>query len=1410
MQYSPYSATMNPYQTIYNNGGADAYQPSWGYSDLFAHTLGIDGTLPLGYTRQQYNEERALAAESMWKSPLLGLQTFAVGTAASHAIFGSPLQNLSRLVGGVQGASAFNAGFNGRPVFADLWSARQEMLEAGKNWRAGLQGLTPEGSVASLRHDYVNAKNTWQTLNGQSQAATMASGTFWGRVGAFSRNVADFKSAVQASTETLIRGGGNVLGSVARYGTQAVGSTFETALDISLNGAVSPWLRNQGTSLVNLANNPNGWISKASEGLGRITELESNLAKATEAFRGAKTAAEATRLEAGVIKATKELEQASKFGSLGRGWTKLKGGLANSVKNIGQALKSGNGISKILGAGVGNLTTGAIGLASPILSSFLNPVTMAEMYLLDQTIGYTTETYQNYQTENEIKRNLMAKGGRILQYGFADGARGLQGGLSTSQQDRLVSTIKKMAAVGASQGDAFGLGADSLFGGHTRYSERLKELKSILNVGTDMGFFDMSRSMDDFEKKFKQTVETVDKLAKMLKRTKGEIMTVMANVQNTEGLYNMGAINASVLKKDYASRLSGVDMTTAMQESAAGAQMGRQHGFSAAMGANLMSDSRILMSNALRSGDLTREDIFRLGGEQGVVTNLQQGYLNAMDDPVVQAELAMGMVRDPATGKMTFSADRLKRLATASDAELRRMSRERTDFMTTKSYSRIRQATFAGGKMYDAMRYLRTALAKGEVSQDQYNMAIAGAVRQKMLRYHMDESSAQYQETLRLELENLTGDPTTANIIAKQMLGGYAGMQAHNDFAVAVDRYRSGYDKSGFGFMTMLNATTSGWGRGAGAIGAVGLGALVTIASGGNAAAGLVGSTIGYNLGQLAYTGAGILANKIDPSSNLALMYRDQVKQELRAKGINPNYLDSYLFGKSDAEKVSEYSREELVNKLTFSSAHDFITSRYGNTGDRKSANWIKLEEGSRDFKASSDAKKEELISKAERANKASLKGVHGTLAGYLNYLSSDLKEFGLDAEEVETIKGIQKAIQNGETYDLTNLSPDKLKNIGRVIETSIQAGMKAGLDRDTMMDTVMNTLQTDTSDFWATGKTRVTEAYLREKSTGYASNERLKGEASTYGKWLLGANTATEERIANQGGFGWDYFKEHKLKTGLVFVGGVLTALPTMGLSGAAAGAYLDADAKAEYLKRYKSALDISDSVAENLDKVVADPTAANRAWLSQNLEKILPLLDERTFAEEGNLIRTLSEGGNLSADQMKKLRTFSTNLLYLKDDQAVDRYARKASASYGNRVKNNGTQLDEYIALLSGYITKEGAKGFDDKLKKEGFDDARAFIQKMVDEGKDAYGDLFHKGDRERLMELLKDKNLNGAELLRKASAELVASEIDYMGKEEVDKKGKVDYAAGNGGDIAYKTSELCHTAATILQSVIGRLGY
>ena len=1052
MQYSPYSATMNPYQTIYNNGGAAAYQPTWGYSDLFAHTLGINSTLPLGYTRQQYNEERALAAESMWKSPLLGLGTFAAGTAVSYAVWGSPFQDLANKVG--RGA-AFQAGFNNMPNASTVFQARRSMWEAqgalraataeataGLSSAADIRAALNTAELRGLRANAASAASAWQA---QVQGSALRN-TFWGRVGGLSAGYNAFKESAISATAGIFKGIGSGIGSVFETSANTFGGILERQLNAATGNVVSPWLQKTGTSLFEATES--GWMATSLRRAGKITSLETRAAELFKLAEGAKTVE-----EAGTLIARAE--------TLSGRATTLRGGVFGSIKryaatgarNIGTILKSGNGITGLVSAGGKAVLTGGIGLASGLAAQFLNPVTAAEMYLIDQAVQYGTDIYQNYQTENEIKRNLMAKGSRILQYGFADSARGLQGGFSTSQRDQIVSRIRDMAEVGASRGDLFGLGSNSFFGGHQRYSERLRELKSILNVGTDMGFFDMSRSMDDFEKKFEQTVKTVDKLSKMLKRTKGEIMTVMANVQNTEGLYNMSAINNSVLKKDFAARLSGVDLTTAMQESAAGAQMGRQAGFSAAMGASLMSDSRVLMSNAIRSGDLSREDIFRLGGEQGVLMNLQQGYLNAMGDQVVQAELAMGMVRDPVTGKMKFDDARLRRMASASDAELRQMSRERFAFMNTTSYSRIRHASFRGGKMYDAMRYLRTALSRGEVSQDQYNMAITGAVRQKMLAYHMDETSPQYQESLRLELENLTGDPATAEILAKQMLGGYSGIQTHNNLVVAADRAREAYEKSGIGLWNMgVSMFKADAGRNAL------LGASAFVGSAGNF---YIGAT-GFGIGSLESIGTavgGLIANRFDPTSDYAIRSRQRIASAMQRYGYNYEHVTQFLTGnKTDLEIIAGMRPGEFRDKLQYMSSRNLLG------GSAEDTAYEKYESGmfSRMNVAARSMTNRDLqgINKwLDYFNDRTGYDRKGGIGGFLNFKYSSaaaLREMGLTSADAEALNQARERLINGGTVDLTKMRNVDIEKFGRVFMTALGKSNLSATEKEDLLGRII------------------------------------------------------------------------------------------------------------------------------------------------------------------------------------------------------------------------------------------------------------------------------------------------------------------------------------------------------------------
>jgi hypothetical protein len=291
---------MNPYQTIYNNSGAPVYQPTWGYTDLFAHVVDWDSELPLGYTRQQYNEERALAAESMWKSPLLGLNTFALGTVASHVAFGSPLQNLSRLVGGASGSAAFNAGFGGP---ANLGVSRWEALQ-------GYSAARATGDLNAINA----ARQNIGLVNTQIAAFNAQTSSFWGRVGSLSRGISAFKDGMTEATASIMRGGFSAAGSMAGGGVRFTGGLAEEAVNLATHGTYSSWLQRQGQTLYDTATASGGWMQRATRQLSALAGREAAVDTARAALSSAETVEAAAAAQAQVARAEHNLAR------LGGGW----------------------------------------------------------------------------------------------------------------------------------------------------------------------------------------------------------------------------------------------------------------------------------------------------------------------------------------------------------------------------------------------------------------------------------------------------------------------------------------------------------------------------------------------------------------------------------------------------------------------------------------------------------------------------------------------------------------------------------------------------------------------------------------------------------------------------------------------------------------------------------------------------------------------------------------------------------------------------------------------------------------------------------------------------------------------------------------------------------------------------------
>lgn len=1434
MQYSPYSPNLNPYQTIYNNGGAAAYNPQWGYADVFAHTIGYRSNLPLGYTRQQYNEERALAAESMWKSPLLGLGSFAVGTASMYAIWGSPLKGLAETFG--KGAE-YMTGFSGTPGAVEIGSARAGLM--GLQQQAVTRAAEGAGK-AELRAIGTRIAAAAKETRALETLSRASRNSVWGTVGSVAGGINAFHNSVGTATSSLLKQVvAAPVGAAADFTVTGVGGLFEGIANKMTGGALNQWTAKAGHDIVG-SNFLKDWsaagktFKKAEAGLvSRIKELTTQLG-------GNIPKADKAPILESLKAASAELEELRGFGGIKGILTKAKGKIGAGLRAAGRIVEKG-GVSALLGAGAKGLTLGAASVGSFFASMYLNPLTVAEMYAMEQTVGYAADIYSNYQTENEIKRNLMAKSSRILGYGYADPSRGLQAGLSEVQRNRIVSKVRDMAEIGANRGDLFNLGSNSLFGGHARYSERLKELKSILNVGMDMGFFDMSKSIDDFEKKFEQTVKTVDKLSKFLKKTKGEIMTMMANVQQTEGLYNMRDLDRSVLKKDYAARISGADITTVMQESVAGAQLARQSGFSASFGASVMSTNRIMMSNAIRAGDLTREDIFNAGGEQGVIANLQQGVLNMMNDDELQKETAMDYEYNAKTGRYERTNKRINRMKNASASELRAMSRERAIMANRMSYSRIRKTMMVGGELYDRLHYAREDMKNGKLTESDMMSRIYSMAKQRQLVYYNKTgSSAQADELLAQAFMSDYGmEAPIARAMVKSINGGYENFKMQNDMAVAADRYRSGYENSGVGLWSALTSdfkdnvgthiAASLAGAGAGAVvGGVGAGAGLVL--------GFTASAVAGGL----YTSAIVGASRMGLDYDWVKRGQNKILKQMTAYGYDANHVMSYLKGTpSHAEELAKLnpkavqSAARVIMRLGTVKNADQYTQTYSDT-------WKTMMNAAGEMDSSLSDKVNRLLeynaSNGRDAN--NFKGMLGnaSLNGGL------VNQFGLNDEEKKTLIENLERTKNGESVDVYNMSEGAQKAFGKIV---LRAMSKAGLSEIETTDILKNLKVT---------KDGKSEFDVRNENRwqGYGSNSANLGAVN---EWLMkteGFQTNADKKIRNvmnsitgQGTSARNYSAGGQLLGAagvLTAVGGTLTAFG-VGASatgiGAIPGAFIAVGGAAlayagyallggkskelmnemgedkEYLKSRVSnilAEEGGDQELENLINALDEDKPMDpklrEATISRGYERIA----QKVFKQDSKILSRWNNARTSAGDN--KLRDILGATIYSIGSDHIAPTISKLVREVGDKYKSGDSLTDDaayYMMLKVGQAHGQLSGDTPEQLSKLEKTFKRRSASSLID--------LLKKGQREKLYDLNIDFDKLSADISKKSESEqmdalkmafsnAVATKAYTDGTEELNvKSGNAD---GNIDKLTSQTAQNCLMAANILKESLRRLGY
>ena len=648
-------------------------------------------TPPPGYSKYQWGEELSLARSQYLTRPLYATGNL-LATAAYYPLMFTPFA--SQMLPEAFGAKMVSSTVNGATT---------------SKWVGGAAGATKLGNLAlgihSAAHEFSVGIGTrfgetvgygvGQAFRGITRAgeytANYATGGMFTRANAWLGNYFG-KSSGKLFNYNLSQYLDQGAVSLMKYSDKIAG---ESAASAAMSEFLSTAGRN-GSSLKNIET-----VRKSLQNLGnKVVQAKSalsSMAQGTPEF--IKATEELAKLQAAEKTVRNTLKAASDAGKVAK---------ATALAKAGSGLRAASHF--------GNLSSRILGTAGGIAGAFLNPVFLLKQAVLDKVIDYGVEGYENYNSRMEMERELLAKGGRILRFGDAASEVGIDGGFTRAQREHIVRRIDNMAAndYRVRMNDWFGWGASSAFGGHRKYTENLKELKALLSVSADMGMLDMSKSLDEVEKRFDNIVKTVKKLSRITGKSKGELAMALASTQQTEGRFDLNDAASSLQKKIYSSYATGATIQTILQETALGAQMGMQAGIGKAAGADFMLLSRNVFGRMYRKGMLDRGDIDMMGGEQGVVSNLASGFMSMTNNNVFRSTLAM--LFDSRTGKL--NKDRLNAYLNGDRKTSMDFARARNVAMGIESFNKLSQRNEIGGVINEKMPFVQYGMQHGDISQE--------------------------------------------------------------------------------------------------------------------------------------------------------------------------------------------------------------------------------------------------------------------------------------------------------------------------------------------------------------------------------------------------------------------------------------------------------------------------------------------------------------------------------------------------------------------------------------------------------------------------------------------------------------------------------------------------------------------
>ena len=157
----------------------------------------------------------------------------------------------------------------------------------------------------------------------------------------------------------------------------------------------------------------------------------------------------------------------------------------------------------------------------------------------------------------------------------------------------------------------------------------MKDLKGILEGGTELGMFNGAQDAKDFGKKFKELADTLKTVTKTLHTSLAEGMKVIKSLKGA-GI-GAGDITGAMMQSDVLGMASGNTAAEMLSYGTQGAEMVRGTGVATSAGFNMMQAGMTSTTLGARSGTLSAGSVEQAGGIGALAQQTMGSHMNFMN-----------------------------------------------------------------------------------------------------------------------------------------------------------------------------------------------------------------------------------------------------------------------------------------------------------------------------------------------------------------------------------------------------------------------------------------------------------------------------------------------------------------------------------------------------------------------------------------------------------------------------------------------------------------------------------------------------------------------------------------------------------------------------------------------------------